>query len=394
MNKTIYLDHAATTPLAPEVFEVMKPWMTEECWNPGGFYAGGFAAKEALGRARETVAEILGCMPGEIIFTSGGSESDNLALRGVMNAIPGEKYHMVTSSIEHHAILYTAEDLAKEGHSVSVLQVEKNGHVSLENFKKAIKDDTKLVSIMMANNEIGTLQPIKEISEFLRSTGKNVFLHTDAVQGATHLDCNVEKLGVDLLSLSGHKFYGPRGMGALFVKAGTPLRPQITGGGQEYNRRAGTENIPGIIGFAKALQLAAENRNSEAIRLSQLRDHAIERIQTEIKHVRLNGSHEHRLPNNINFSFWGVEGEGILLMLDERGICASTGSACTSADLDASHVILATGQGHGWAHGSIRFSLGNTTSKELLDKAIDELKEVISYLRAISPVPPNPPNSN
>ncbi len=392
MSNEIYLDYAATTPLAPEVLEVMKPWMTEQCWNPGGFYAGGFAAKDAVGYARETVAEILGCMPGEIIFTSGGSESDNLALRGVMNAQPGEKGHLITSSIEHHAVLYTAEDLAKDGHEVSVLQVKQDGRVSLENLKKAIRENTKLVSIMMANNEIGTVQSIKEISKFLQDTGKGVFLHTDAVQAAAHLDCNVEKLGVDLLSLSGHKFYGPRGVGALFVKAGTPLRAQITGGSQEFDRRAGTENLAGIVGFAKALQLASAGRKSEAIRLSQLRDHAIGRIQNEIEHTRLNGSHEHRLPNNINISFWGVEGEGILLMLDERGVCASTGSACTSADLDASHVILATGQGHGWAHGSIRFSLGKSTTKELLDHAIDELKEVIAYLRSISPVPPTPPN--
>lgn len=392
MSKTIYLDHAATTPLAPEVFEAMKPWMTEKCWNPGGFYAGGFEVKEALGHARETVAEILGCMPGEIIFTSGGSESDNLALRGVMNSIPGEKHHMITSSIEHHAILHTAEDLAKDGHEVSVLQVEKNGRVSLENLEKSVRENTKLVSIMMANNEIGTIQPIKEISSFLQNIGKNIYFHTDAVQSVTHLNCDVQKLGVDLLSLSGHKFYGPRGIGALFVKAGTPLRTQITGGGQEYGRRAGTENIAGIIGLTKALQIADKTRKQESIRLSQLRDHAIERIQSEIQHVRLNGSHEHRLPNNVNFSFWGVEGEGILLMLDERGICASTGSACTSADLDASHVILATGQGHGWAHGSIRFSLGKSTNKESLDKAINELKDIIAYLRSISPVPQTPPN--
>ncbi len=392
MNNPIYLDHAATTPLAPEVFEAMKPWMTDNCWNPGGFYAGGFAAKDAIGYARETVAEILHCLPGEIIFTSGGSESNNLALRGVLNAKPGETFHMITSAVEHHSILHTAEDLTRDSHEVSVLQVGKDGRVSLENLEKAIRENTKLVSIMMANNEIGTTQPIKEISAFLQATGKNIFLHTDAVQGGTHLDCNIEKLGVDLLSLSGHKFYGPRGVGALFVKAGTPLRAQITGGAQEHNRRAGTENMAGIIGFAKALQLATEDRKREAIRISQLRDHAIRRIQDEISHTRLNGSHEHRLPNNINISFWGVEGESILLMLDEKGICASTGSACTSADLDASHVILATGQGYGWAHGSIRFSLGKSTTKEILDVAIDELKSTISTLRSLSPVPKTPPN--
>ncbi len=392
MQDDIYLDHAATTPLDPIVFEAMKPWMKENFWNPGGFYAGGFAAKDAVGEAREIVAEILGCLPGEIIFTSGGSESDNLALRGVMNAKPREKFHMITSSIEHHAVLHTAEDLAKDGHEVSVLQVKKTGRVSLDNLQNALKENTRLVSIMMANNEIGTIQPIKEISKFLQNTGKNIYFHTDAVQGGAILDCNVKKLGVDLLSLSGHKFYGPRGVGVLFVKAGTPLRAQITGGSQEYDRRAGTENIAGIIGFAKALQLAGEKRKGEAIRLAELRDHGIKRIQNEIQHTRLNGSHEHRLPNNINISFWGVEGEGILLMLDERGICASTGSACTSADLDASHVILATGQGHGWAHGSIRFSLGKLTTKELLDHAIDELKKIITYLRSISPVPQTPPN--
>ena len=392
MRNEIYLDHAATTPLSPEVFEAMKPWMAEKYWNPGGFYAGGFAAKEALGHARETVAEILNCMPREIIFTSGGSESDNLALRGVMNSIPGEKHHMITSAIEHHAILHTAEDLAKDGHDISVLPVGENGRISLENLKKILREDTKLVSIMMANNEIGTIQPIKEISDLLQNASKNVIFHTDAVQGATHLDCNVQKLGVDLLSLSGHKFYGPRGVGALFVKAGTLLRPQITGGGQEYGRRAGTENIAGIIGFAKALQLASKSRAKESIRLSQLRDYAIARIKAEIQHTHLNGSHEHRLPNNINFSFWGVEGESILLLLDEKGVCASTGSACTSTELDASHVILATGQGHGWAHGSIRFSLGKSTTKKLLDKTIDELKNIITHLRAISPVSKTPPN--
>jgi cysteine desulfurase len=392
MSENIYLDHAATTPLAPEVFEEMKPWLSEQYWNPGGIYSGGFIAKEAIGNARESVAEILGCLPGEIIFTSGGSEANNLALRGVMNSTPKKTGHMITSAIEHHSVLHTAEDLAIDGHTISILQVENDGRVSLENLKNAIRENTKLVSVMMANNEIGTIQPIKAISTFLQNTDKNILLHTDAVQCGSTLDCSIEKLNVDLLSLSGHKFYGPRGVGALFVKSGTPLRTQMTGGAQEHGYRAGTENVAGIIGFAKALQLAKENKSNEAISLSQLREHGIQRIQKEIENVRLNGSHEHRLPNNINVSFWGVEGESILLMLDEKGISASTGSACTSADLDASHVVLAIGQGHGWAHGSIRFSLGKSTTKESLNFAIDELKKVITYLRSISSVPKRPLN--
>ncbi len=392
MDKNIYLDHAATTPLSPEVFDVMKPWMTTQCWNPGGIYTGGFLAKEAVENARKTVAEILGCLPKEIIFTSGGSEANNLAIRGVMNSKPKETGHLIISSIEHHSVLHTAEDLVRDGHETSIVNVEKDGQVLLENLKALIQENTKLVSIMMANNEIGVIQPIKEISNLLQNYGKNIVFHSDAVQCGTHLDCDVKKLGVDLLSLSGHKFYGPRGMGALFVKSGTPLRSQITGGSQENSHRAGTENVAGIVGFAKALQLAKEIRNSETIRLSQLRDHGIKRIQAEIENVRINGSAKHRLPNNINVSFWGVEGESILLMLNEKGIYASTGSACTSTNLNPSHVVLAIGQGHDWAHGSIRLSLGKSTTKDSLDYVIDELKKVVAHLRSISPVPLTPPN--
>ena len=329
-------------------------------------------------------------MPREVIFTSGGSESDNLALRGVMNYEPFDSAHMITCDIEHHAILHTAEDLEKFGHKVTVLPVNKEGRISLDDLKAAITDETRLISIMMANNEIGTTQPIKEIAEIIKESGKNIYLHTDAVQSASYMNLDVKKLGVDILSLSGHKFHGPRGTGALFVKSGTPLRAQVTGGGQEFGRRAGTENIAGIIGFAKALQLAESRKKTETLRIAELRDHGIKRLLGEIPHTILNGSHEHRVANNINVSFWGVEGESILLHLDDLGICAATGSACTSNSLDASHVIMAIGQDHNWAHGSIRLSLGKTTTKENLDKAINILKDVVSDLRKFTPIPENP----
>lgn len=390
MSDLIYLDNAATTPLDPEVLEAMLPYFGEKFENPGGMYAGAFFAQEELNKARETVAEILHCMPREVIFTSGGSESDNLALRGVMNYAPFDSAHMITCDVEHHAILHTAEDLEKFGHKVTTLPVDRDGRVSTSDLQEAITDETRLVSIMMANNEIGTIQPIKEISEIIRSSGKNIYLHTDAVQATSYLDLNVEKLGVDMMSLSGHKIYGPRGVGALYVKAGTPIRSQITGGGQEFGLRAGTENIAGIVGFAKALQLAESRKKSETLRLAKLRDHAIKRLLNEIPNTILNGSHEHRIANNINVSFWGVEGESILLHLDRVGICAATGSACTSNDLDASHVIMAIGQDHNWAHGSVRLSLGKSTTQKDLDFAIDNLKSIVADLRKFTPIPAEP----
>lgn len=391
MKKSIYLDHAATTPLAPEVLEAMLPWLTDFYWNPGGMYNGGFRAKNAVAQARETVAGVLNCRPEEIIFTSGGSEANNLALRGVMGALP-QSGHLVTSAIEHHSILHTAEDLKREGHALSVLPVTEEGIVSHTLLEEKKIEGVSLLSVMMANNEVGTIQRISVFAEVLSGLGKDSFFHVDAVQGGAYLDLDVKKLGVDLLSLSGHKFYGPRGTGALFVKAGTPLKPQITGGRQEGGRRAGTENVAGIIGFAKALQLASERREKESARLSILRDHMIQRIHAEIPHTRTNGASVRRLPNNVNVSFWGVEGESILLFLNEEGVCASTGSACASEDLGVSHVIAAIGRAHEWAHGSMRFSLGRATTKDEIDFTVDVLKKSVERLRALSPIPQNPPN--
>lgn len=392
MSDLIYLDHAATTPLDPEVLEVMMPYFGKNFENPGGMYSGAFEAQDTIKKSREIVAEILGCTPQEVIFTSGGSESDNLALRGVMNYEAFDSAHMITCDIEHHAILHTAEDLEKLGHKLTTLPVNTDGRISLNDLQEAITDETRLISIMLANNEIGTIQPIKEISKIIQESGKNIYLHTDAVQGVNYIDLNVDKWGVDMMSLSGHKFGGPRDTGALYVKSGTKLRSQITGGGQEFGRRAGTENVAGIVGFAKALQLASHARKSETIRISELRDHAISRLLDEIPNTILNGSHEHRIANNVNVSFWGVEGESILLHLDKASICAATGSACTSNELDASHVIMAIGQDHNWSHGSIRLSLGKSTTKENLDHAIDTLKGTVVELRKFTPVNSKPSN--
>lgn len=395
-SKIIYLDHASTTPLDPRVFTAMRPWLTEEFGNPSALYGLGQRAKFAVEEARRTVAEILRCEPSEIIFTSGGTESDNLALRGVLAATSRSASrrtggHILTVATEHHAVLSTAEDLAKTaGNSLTILPVDRFGRVSVAQIEQNLKANTKLVSVILANNEIGTLQPVRAIGKMLqkkRERGEKVpLLHTDAVQAGGVLELDVRHLKVDLLSLSGHKFYGPKGVGILFVKNGVPLQTIQTGGGQEREQRGGTENVAGIVGIAAALKLAEELRKSESARLAKLRDYLIERVLTEIPKSRLNGHPTERLPGNANFSFHGIEGESILLRLDFEGIAASSGSACTSSSLDPSHVLTALKIGVEWLHGSLRLTLGRSTRRADLTKTVTELKKIVQDLRSISPL--------
>jgi cysteine desulfurase len=395
MSDFIYLDHAATTPIDPRVLEAMLPYLTENWGNPGGIYRHGQRARAAVDTARQVVAEILNCEAREIIFMSGGTESDNLALRGSLRS--DKTGHLITTAIEHHAVLHTADDLERDGYAATYLPVDKLGQLTASEVEKAIREDlptgqagTKLVSIMYANNEIGTILPIREIGKMLEKRREKglpaPLLHTDAVQAGGTLELNVKHLKVDLLSLSGHKFYGPKGVGCLFVKAGTKLRPQQTGGGQEHRRRASTENVAGIVGFAEALKLAHATRETENARQTELRDYLIGRVLSEIPKTRLNGDPLNRLPNNANFSFWAIEGESILLRLDFEKICGSSGSACTSGTLDPSHVLLALGLGHEWAHGSLRLTLGKNTTKAELDETVEKLKKIVIDLRAISPI--------
>jgi len=386
MSSTIYLDHAATTPLAPEVLDAMLPYLREEFGNPNSIHSKGQSAKNAIEKARRTVAKILFCEPEEVIFTSGGTESDNLALRGVLQ----KGGHLIISEVEHHAILHTAEELEKQGVKVTKIPVGKNGIVDAKKVIAAIKSNTKLISIMLANNEIGTLQPVREIGKALekkREKGESTpLLHTDAVQGGGILNLDVRHLKVDLLSLSAHKFYGPKGTGILFVKKGTKIQPQISGGAQEKGTRAGTENVAGIVGCAAALELAEKSREREFKKQTELRDYFIGKVLKEIPKAQLNGDPKNRLPNNANFSFFGIEGESILLRLDFDGIAASTGSACASGSLDPSHVLSALKIPHEWLHGSIRFSLGKSTTKKDLDTVVKKLKKIVKDLRAISPL--------
>lgn len=400
LPKIIYLDHAATTPLAPEVLEAMRPWLTGEYGNPSSLHRLGQHAKSALEQARRDVTELLYCSPEEIIFTSGGTESDNLALKGILRR--EKSGHLITTAVEHHAILHPAENLKKEGYEVTVLPVDKFGRVKVGQVEKALQPNTKLVSVMLANNEIGTLNPVREIGKMLekkrergladqssKSKGGEInipLLHTDAVQGGGSLNLDVRHLKVDLLSLSGHKFYGPKGTGILYIKKGTALTPQQTGGSQEQQLRAGTENVAGIVGLVTALKLAEKKRSKEAQRLAGLRDYFIQRVLKEIPRSRLNGHPSERLAGNAHFSFHGVEGESILLRLDFEGICGSSGSACTSGSLDPSHVLIAIGVSDSWLHGSLRLTLGQTSTKPALNKTIATLKKIIKDLRAISPL--------
>ena len=385
-KQIIYFDHAATTYVKPEVFEAMKPYFTQEYGNPSSIYSIGRSNKRALENARISVAKAIGAAePSEIYFTGSGSESDNWAIKGAALSLQKKGKHIITSSIEHPAVLETCEYLQKkQGYEISHIKVDNEGLISPDDVEKAIRPDTVLVTIMMANNEIGTIQPIKEISQVCKKHG--VLFHTDAVQAAGNIPIDVKDLGVDLLSVSGHKFYAPKGTGMLYIRKGVRIEPLIHGGHQERNRRAGTENIPGIVGFAKGLELANDNMEAHYEKLKNLRDRALKGITKRIPHIKVNGSMESRLPGNLNVSFRFVEGESVLLMLDMKGIKASSGSACTSGSLDPSHVLLAIGLPHEIAHGSLRITFGEVNTEQEVDYLVDTLDEIITKLRDMSPL--------
>ena len=380
----IYADNAATTALSPLALEAMLPFFDQTYANPSSLHDSGQRAAEALAQARETIAQCLGCSAQEIYFTSGGSEADTQALLSA--AALGEKRgkkHLVSTAFEHHAILHTLEALAKRGFEVTLLEIPDTGIISPDQVRKAIRPDTCLVSVMFANNEIGTIQPIADIGRLCRE--RNVLFHTDAVQAAGHLEIDVGREDIDMLSLSGHKFHGPKGVGALYVRKGIPLTPLIEGGAQERRKRAGTENVAGIVGMAAALKEACDHLPEHTAKVSALRDKLIAGLEA-IPHGALNGDRNHRLPGNVSFCFEGIEGESMLLLLDDRGICASSGSACTSGSLDPSHVLLAIGRPHEVAHGSLRLSLCEENTEQEVDVMLREIPQVIDYLRNMSPV--------
>ncbi len=380
----IYMDNSATTQIREEVLELMISTLKENYGNPSSVYEIGRDAKKLIDEARLDISNIIGCKANEIYFTGSGTEADNWAIKGIAEKYKNKGRHIITSKIEHHAVLHTCEYLEKNGYEVTYLDVDKDGLISIDDLKKSIRKDTILISIMFANNEIGTIQPIKEIGKIAKENG--VLFHTDAVQAIGHIKINVDEFNIDLLSLSGHKVYAPKGVGALYVRKGIRIEPLIHGGAQERNRRAGTENIAGIIALAKAMKLAYEEFDNEIPKLVELREKLIDGILNTIEHSHLNGSREHRLPGNVNISFDFVEGESILLMLDMKGIFASSGSACTSGSLDPSHVLLSTGLKHEEAHGSIRFSIGKFNNEEEVNKVITELKPIIERLRGMSPL--------
>jgi cysteine desulfurase len=382
--RLVYLDHAATTPTHPEVLEVMLPFFTEKFGNPSSIYSISQEAKQAIETSRQIIAKALGAKTDEIVFTSGGTEANNFALKGIAFANKNKGNHIITSAVEHHAVLEPAHFLEENGFKVTCLKVDKYGMVDPEDVKKAITKDTILVSIMHANNEIGTIQPIEEIARIVKE--KNIYFHVDAVQTFGHIEVNVDKLGVDLLSMSAHKLYGPKGTGALYIRKGTKIIPFMQGGGQEKNRRASTENVPGIVGFAKATELAIVNMEEEAQRLKELRDFLIKGIMEKIEEVTLNGHPHIRLPNNVNVCIRYIEGESMLLNLDMEGICASTGSACTSGSLEPSHVLLACGISPELAHGSLRLTLGSSNTKEDIDLVLEVLPAIVKKLRLMSPL--------
>ena len=380
----IYLDNAATTRVSDAALDAMLPYFRQQYGNPSSLYAFGQEAKEALERARATVAGVLNCEPREIIFTSGGSEADNQAIRSAaaIGARAGKR-HIISTAFEHHAVLHTLSKLEKEGFEVTLLDVHSDGLVRVEELAAAIRPDTCLVTVMYANNEIGTIQPIAEIGRVCRERG--VLFHTDAVQAAGHLPIDVRAQNIDLLSLSAHKFHGPKGVGALYARRGIALTNLIEGGAQERGRRAGTENTAGIAGMAAALDEAARNMERDSAKMTALRDRLIAGL-SRIPHSALNGDAERRLPGNVSFCFEGIEGESLLLLLDDKGVCASSGSACTSGSLDPSHVLLAIGRPHEVAHGSLRLTLSGETREEDIDYTIKAVTEVVAYLRSISPV--------
>ncbi|WP_434290021.1 cysteine desulfurase NifS [Clostridium botulinum] len=386
MNKQVYMDYSATTYTKPEVLEEMLPFFTENFGNPSSLYSFSDKTKKAVNLARERVSKALNAEKNEIFFTSGGSEADNWALKGIAYANKKKGNHIITTKIEHHAILHTAQFLEKEGFKVTYLPVDEEGFVSVEDIKNAITDETILVSVMFANNEIGTIEPIKEIGELCKE--KNIYFHTDAVQAIGHVDIDVKDMNIDLLSMSAHKFYGPKGVGALYIKNGVKIQNLIHGGGQERGKRASTENTAGIVGLGKAIELAMENMPEENEKLSNLRGRLIRGIEARIPEVKLNGTKDmsRRLPNNVNFSFIGIEGETLLLDLDMNGIFGSTGSACASASLDPSHVLLSIGLPHETAHGSLRLSLGAKNTEEDIDYVLEVLPKIIKQRREMSPL--------
>lgn len=384
MDKFIYFDHAATTPVKEEVLKAMLPYFTDNFGNASTVYQLGQKSHAVLDEARAKVAEILNCKPNEIFFTGSGSEADNWAIKGAAHANKNKGNHIITSAIEHHAVLHTCKALEKEGFEVTYLPVDENGCVSPEDVKKAIKDTTVLISIMFANNEIGTIEPIKEIADIAKE--HKVLFHTDAVQAVGAVPIDLKELNVDMMSMSAHKFNGPKGVGALYIKQGTRINNLIDGGAQERNKRAGTENLPGIVGLAKALELATSSIDEKCKKLSAMRDYIIKNIEEKIPYYRLNGHREQRLPGNVNFSFEYIEGESMLLWLDINNIAASSGSACTSGSLDPSHVLLAIGLDHATAHGSLRVTLGEENTYEEADFLIETLAETVDKLRKMSPL--------
>ncbi len=384
MSKRIYLDNAATTPVYPEVFEEMKPYFTEYYGNPSSIYSFAGEAKKAVDRSRQIVADLIGAKAEEIYFTGGGSESDNWALKASAEAYASKGKHIITSKIEHHAVLHTCQWLEKQGYEVTYLNVDEDGIVKLDELRAAIRPDTILISIMAANNEIGTIEPLKEIGAIAKEHG--VLFHTDAVQAFGHIPLNVNEMNIDMLSLSAHKINGPKGIGAMYIRKGVKIRSFIHGGAQERQRRAGTHNVPGIVGLGKAAELAASGMDERISYEKELRDHLIERVLKEIPYSRLNGHKTDRLPNNANFCFRFIEGESMLILLDQNGICGSSGSACTSGSLDPSHVLLAIGLPHEIAHGSLRLTLSEQNTMEEIDFTVDRLKEIITRLRSMSPL--------
>ena len=383
-KQSYYFDYNATTPIDGDVYKEMIPYLTDYYGNPSSSYYIGRKTKDKIERIRYEISQYFNMKPEGVYFTSSGSEADNMILKGISVANKDKGKHIITSKIEHHAVLHTCEYLEKQGYEVTYLDVDENGLVNPEDVEKAIRPDTILVSIMFANNEVGSIQPVAEIGRIAHEHG--VLFHTDAVQAFAQVPINVDECNIDMLSASGHKLNGPKGIGFLYIRKGVKIRSFIHGGAQERRRRAGTENVPGIVGLGKAVELAAASMKERAENESELRDYLIGRLEKEIPHCRLNGDRVKRLPNNVNFSFRFVEGESLLIMLDMKGICASSGSACTSGSLYPSHVLLAIGLPHEIAHGSLRMTLGADTTKEDVDYVVDCLKEIVAQLRSMSPL--------
>lgn len=384
MKRTIYLDNAATTRTKPEVLEAMLPYFTEYYGNPSSVYEFSTPCKKAIAKSRETIADALGAKSNEIYFTAGGTESDNWALKATAEAYRDKGNHIITSKIEHHAVLHTGEYLEKNGFEVTYLDVDENGMVKMEELRRAIRPTTILISIMFANNEIGTIEPIKEIGMIAKEHG--ILFHTDAVQAFGHMPIHVDEYHIDMLSASGHKINGPKGIGFLYIRTGVKIRSFLHGGAQERKRRGGTENVPGIVGFGKAVEIAMASMEERGKKEAELRDYLIKRVVEEVPFTRVNGHKTNRLPNNVNVAFQFIEGESLLIKLDMAGICASSGSACTSGSLDPSHVLLAIGLPHEIAHGSLRLTLNEENTKEEIDYVVEQIKETVEYLRGMSPL--------